>query len=324
ANSNPRRSEPPVRVLSDHTRPVDGVAFSPDGTRLAEVARGGDRTIDVRVWSVATGEVVDHLSATCNRWRSLAARIAFGPDGKALAVACGDVIVFPLDGGNRQRFSAGGFYAGDGYSSVAFDPNGGSLLSAGYRLNRWSLASGKALPKLKFPAPKRWNDVGASACAFARDGARFAFARRVTATFGTDESNREQLFVCGSEGVPVDEPLEWVGFRASQLRFSPDGTLVAACAGPVVRVWNLASRELVAELEANKKYVTGLAFAADGRHLATVSRDTAMRLWDVGSWGASQVFEWQVGALHDVAFAPDGMTGAVAGDKGRVVVFDVD
>ena len=68
----------------------------------------------------------------------------------------------------------------------------------------------------------------------------------------------------------------------------------------------------------------GIAFFPDGRHLATVSKDRTTRFWPTAGWGDAKTYDWDVGKLLDVTFAPDGATAAVSSDTGKVVLFDVD
>ncbi|WP_158263095.1 pentapeptide repeat-containing protein, partial [Amycolatopsis sp. CA-128772] len=75
---------PPVRTrlqpLTGHTGSVWGVAFSPDGTRLA-TAGASDGT--ARVWDVMTGEVLNTFTGHTGSVRG----VAFSPDGARLATA---------------------------------------------------------------------------------------------------------------------------------------------------------------------------------------------------------------------------------------------
>jgi len=73
------------QVLRGHTDEVFGVAFHPDGTRLASAGR--DRAI--WLWDLARGEeVAQLLGHTSYVWS-----LAFSPDGATLASGSGDFTV---------------------------------------------------------------------------------------------------------------------------------------------------------------------------------------------------------------------------------------
>jgi WD40 repeat protein len=80
----------------------------------------------------------------------------------------------------------------------------------------------------------------------------------------------------------------------------------------------------VAEIQNARPYFTGLAFHPSGRYLAATSNDATVKLYDTSTWKVARAFNWDIGRLRSVAFSPDGMLAAAGGDRGKVVVWDVD
>eukprot|EP00913_Durusdinium_trenchii_P023313 g21891.t1 len=99
---------------------------------------------------------------------------------------------------------------------------------------------------------------------------------------------------------------------------SPNGKLLATVGQDrVVRLWNLHSRELHAELRGHTDEVNDVAFHPDGTRLASSSDDRTVRLWDLKTGKASRVLP-HTGAVYGVAFSPDGQFLA-SGGKGKTV-----
>jgi WD40 repeat protein len=73
-----------------------------------------------------------------------------------------------------------------------------------------------------------------------------------------------------------------------------------------------------------RKYVQSVAFAPDGRTLATVSNDTVARFWDTDTGRETVAYTWNIGPLKAVAFAADGLRAAASGKKGTIIVWDVE
>jgi WD40 repeat protein len=74
----------------------------------------------------------------------------------------------------------------------------------------------------------------------------------------------------------------------------------------------------------NKKHFTGVAFHPSGKYLAATSNDATVKLYDTSTWEVVRAFTWDIGRMRSICFAPDGTIAAAGGDKGKVVVWDVD
>jgi WD40 repeat protein len=109
--------------------------------------------------------------------------------------------------------------------------------------------------------------------------------------------------------------------EASSVALSPDGKILAAGSSEVC-LWEVASGKLRGTLDGVGDGVSKLAFAPDGKTLATADLDGTVTLWDVATCRKAATLSGHAGGAHAVAFSPDGKLLATGGRDGTVKLWD--
>lgn len=298
-------------VWKAHPKPVYAVAFSPDGRFL--LTSGCDEV--VRFWSLDRQEEIRQWPGS-KFWSP----IAFSPDGKFVARGGYGVHVWLAGKNNVPVISSASFA-----ESLAFSPDGKVFVAHGeHGLARWSLPSGKVLPGC-WGGTRESNDGNqfpTGAVAYHPGGKLLASCFGVLGKRAFDSV----IYLWNAKSGERQSELraDYASAHPNAICFSPEGSLLAAIYGPILRIWDIKAEKEVAARQVGKKHFKGLAFTADGRRLVTVSNDETVRLWDTVSWSETTGFEWKIGKLGAVAVAPDGLRMAAGGSTGKVIIWNVD
>ena len=205
-----------------------------------------------------------------------------------------------------------------GVSSLAFGPDGTTLVSAGWdeRIVVWDLTAQRPRARL---LGRHTDDVKSIA---------IGAGGRTLVSGGCGQHGRlcEQgeirfwdLESFEALGPPVGGHGSWV----NSVALTPDGlTLATASSDDTIRLWDLASGETTPptasrELTGHESWVVRVAFSPDGRRLASASWDDTVRLWDTSTGrqiGAP--LEGHTSSVHALAFDPGGRLLASGGSDG--------
>ncbi len=330
----------PVRIWDVHTgrqrsEMLEGtvgnsVAFSPDDTRLAVACRDGT----VQVVSLKTREQIslfDH-----NRKVS---GIAFSGDGTTLATACADGIVrlwsLPTADKNVLAFTV------DRESQTLAMCAPDRKLS----LREWATDSDRESFRVEwehgFPVSMQLSPGGRKlAIAFAEKTGFIDLATKKLISHD-DFTQNDSCIAYSSSGKFLAEggmggirlldplnsqPLETLveGIHVTSLIFSLDETtLIAGCANGDVKVWDVATRSQIGDIDAHIGRIDILVLTPDGKAFISGGEDKQIKAWDT----RTQTPVWEIEAhrsgVDSLAVYPDGRTLASGGRDGVLKLWNL-
>jgi WD40 repeat protein len=247
------------------------------------------------------------------------APVVVSPDGRRLA--CYFFV------GEQRRFAVYDATTGkrtavcnghrDDIWACAFSPDGTRLASGGedQTARLWDAATGALL------ATCRGHTSKVLSTAFRPDGTRLV-------TASADGTVRQWDATTGQE---VEPPYDRHTAEVYTAVYNPDGQWVASAGGDrTIRVWRATGGQDVAVLHGHTETVKGVAFAADGRRLASLSvaegrlpqGDDTVRVWNVAPEATLPVLRGHTNYVYPVAFSPDGRRLASGGWDGTVRLWD--
>jgi WD40 repeat protein len=286
------------------------LAFSPEGTTLAAVVRGG---MQLGLWELPGGSFrwwhpyIDAAVSTC----------AYSPDGKWFVIG-GDIgMALPYIRARDNYDSE--IHARRPIGALAFSSRvvpGRTVVAVGAdRVRLYDLDAPyddkSMLWDAELPAPEGWFRS-------------IAFHPTADILIGCDPSS--------SRLIHVWNPVTRERLRPPIARkpapqaaiFSATGERLLVAYGGHAQLLDTESWSTLVTCSHARGKVTDVAASPCGKWFATSGTDDTVRLWDASIGAPGPVFDWKLGSVTALAFSPDGLTCAAGGEKGQVVVWDVD
>lgn len=333
-----------LKIIDNFTRPVIGVAISPDGKTLA--AAGFN--MELRAWNLPT--LKPRFSSRGHT--AYIESVGFTPDGSS-------IVTTAYDGTTRFWNARTGAAAASvrghrgGVLTAAFAEKGKKLITGGIdkTIRFWDLSTyrqtaelvpGALTSEVREPVVSvaysptgkhiatghadktvRLRDANtgeilkildghddvAPALAFSPDG-------RMLATGSYDHAIKLWNIPDGTERQTLPGHTNWV----FSVAFSRDGkTLVSGSYDKTIRLWNVADGRPIGEpLTGHTATVRSVAFAPNGKRVVSGSGDRTVRIWDVARRKSLLTLKGHQRAVRAVAFSPDGQQIASAGEDRSV------
>jgi WD40 repeat protein len=289
-----------LRTLHGHAVQDAGVAWSPDGHRLAF---GSGET--VKVWDPASEKEVLTLQGHVG-WNQVG--VSWSPDGKQIASAFswhgldldtrkrlgrGEVRVWDVNTG-KELFTLPVL---DKVNAVSWSPDGKHIAGAcGIALvpgetRIWDASTGKLVLSLK------GHTSAVSGVSWSPDGQRLATTGDGTVRVWDTRNGEEEW------------QLQWGKGYMAGVSWSPDGQRLAACSDGTVKV----CKATTGKEELTFQGVYGiLAWSPDGQRLASAFEQRTVKVWDARTGNPILSLKGHTGVVRALSWSPDGMRLASA------------
>lgn len=292
----------------EHSEPVTGARFSPDGARIATSSGKQARIWDAGKGISLAGPMMHDLAEL-----DLVVGVVFSIDGQRLSTASSDMTARIWDAesgapiGNILGTPSDPLFR---VSAVA-SPNGRRILTAksDSTLQLWDEESGAPIGLTIKPFDSTPGSI--LFASFSSDG-------RQLLTLTSDKTAR---LWDADTGLPFGSPMQHDKV-ATHAVFTPDGTKIVTESDGTFHYWDAKSGAPLALLTLNSGGASTLLLSGNGKFLATTHSDNVVRLWQASSDSPLDAQLQSGGPVSSAAFSPDGRRVITTGDDNTARIMD--
>ena len=311
--------------LSEHTSPVEFLAFSSDGKKLAS-ASGWDEDKAVRLWNARTGKLLRTLTGHERGLHSL----VFSPNGNTLVGGArdGTIRVWNPNTGKTQRTLE------DWSDSLAYSPDGKKIaISQGGHLLLLNANTGvlqqtllghtngsrplvfssdsNTLVSSSWDGTIRFWNVGTGSNKLTIEG-HFNFRGIALSPNGKTVATgvESSIFLWNTQDGRFNEVLNGAG-RIDALTYSPDGKTLAIATrndGPQIQLLNARTGQSRRTLRWKEGEADSIVFSPNSKQVASASWDGTIRLWNANNGKLQRTLTGHTEGIRSIVFSPDGKT----------------
>lgn len=258
---------------------IESIAFSPDGTQLAVAGGSPGRLGELQMWNVADQQLVYSIPVSYDNVYG----VSWSPDGKLVAIGCGDNSVRGYEAATGQQVFFNGAHE-DWALDTVFSKDGSHLVSV----------SRDMAVKLYEVKTQRFVDNVTSITPGALKGGINAVARY---------PGEDQVLIGGADGIPklyrlFREKARKIGDDFNKIKDFPempgriydvaltsDAKIAVACSSldgaGYIHVFDVASGTKLRELEGPLQAIYSLSLSSDNKQIASVGFDGQIFLHDL-------------------------------------------
>lgn len=312
-----------MRVLKATEGEILNLAFSPDGRAVAAaIAYCG-----VFLWNLeAATPTPVRLCVGQEKYLDRRSGLTFSPDGRSLTwLSLGARWVYNRDARSVAEES---FAVTRRTHGVAHNTTGQRVVSQhgppDHFLIGWRPADGEWIQSWKLSTA----DLSAESMTLSADGEHFAMLTR-SALGNRWWDHPMRLEVRDAATATIRLTAEYPSNHPARLLFSPDAGQLVGFKDMTLLVWTLTENAGILAAPRfvrndTRKHFTATAFHPNCRQLFATSNDTTVHVFDTRTWARSGQFTWRLGRLKAITVSPDGTLAAAGGDKGDIVIWDID